>query len=96
MRQPSKKTLKTSGFDPKIHEIISEKWNNWKWNPLTCLRAILHLIPDSDGVETIRTRKGVIHYINMGETYANTILWYGKSFRVGDWGTIVEQDGDGQ
>lgn len=32
-----------------------------------------------------------VQYVNLGDTYKPTILYFDGKFRIGDWGSIVEQ-----
>jgi hypothetical protein len=43
------------------------------------------------GVEYIDDRNRTIAYVNMGDSYATTILRVNGKIRVGDWGSIVER-----
>lgn len=53
------------------------------------------------GIESFRTRKGNYDYINMGDTYATTLLLKSYSpysstkniFFVSTWGDIAEREG---
>lgn len=92
---PSLKTLKGYGFAnaEEIRQIYKKTWNPIERNPRATLRAIKEKLPDFENVEEIRTRKGTIIFINTGDTYGTTILFYKTRFWVGDWGSIVERDG---
>jgi hypothetical protein len=32
-----------------------------------------------------------IYYVNTGDTYGTTVLFYNDSFHIGDWGYLVER-----
>jgi len=65
----------------------------WKW-PKWTLERIAEIIGGEE-IEFIpkgaNERSPAIRYINMGDTYAETIMWVEGRFVLGDWGSIVER-----
>ena len=46
------------------------------------------------GVEAFQIRDGSwCEYLNAGDTYATTLLWFRGRYRVGCWGDIAERHG---
>ena len=48
-------------------------------------------ILDGYGIEYIQHKDMNIAYVNMGDSYATTILRVNGKIRVGDWGSIIER-----
>ena len=46
------------------------------------------------GVEGIRLGGEWLTYLNAGDTYTTTLMYWRGSYRVGDWGSIVEREED--
>jgi hypothetical protein len=58
-------------------------------------RMAVDKLADTHGVEHlgIHRRTGLhVYYCNAGDTYAATVLFHGKSLRVGCWGDLVERN----
>lgn len=46
------------------------------------------------GVESLALADGtLVDYVNLGDTYATTLLLIGVSYFVGSWGDLVEENG---
>jgi hypothetical protein len=54
------------------------------------LEAINEVL-NSNGVEGILENGIDVQYVNAGDTYALTILYYEDKLWIGDWGSIVEE-----
>lgn len=60
------------------------------------LRSVHHSELDHEDVESIRHKYtgNTVYYLNMGDTYAETILAYVSyervTFKIGNWGDLVE------
>lgn len=54
------------------------------------LREALDIL-DGYGIEYIQHKDMSIAYVNMGDSYATTILRVNGKIRIGDWGSIVER-----
>ena len=53
----------------------------------------LDALADTCGVESFQTRRGAwVSYLNAGDTYSTTLLYYNGSYRVGCWGDIAERE----
>lgn len=46
------------------------------------------------GVESFETREGVCYYLNAGDTYATTLVYFLDRFHVTTWGDIAEAYGN--
>ena len=53
--------------------------------------ACLNALADTHGVEAFDTRKGVCEYLNAGDTYAVTLVYFQGRYRVTTCGDIVER-----
>ena len=57
---------------------------------MSCLDAL----GGSYGVEAFHTDSGAVcHYLNMGDTYAPTLVRFNGRYRVASWGDIAERHG---
>ena len=54
---------------------------------MECLNAL----GDFHGVEVFDTRKGLCMYLNSGDTYTPTLIYFDGSYRVACWGDIAER-----
>ena len=75
---------------PAGEERIRECWTPPKTSDLrlTCLNAAL----GAYGVEAFQTRKGeLVEYLNMGDTYAPTIVRFRGNYRIACWGDFAEK-----
>ena len=55
--------------------------------------TVLDSIAETHGVEGVQLRCGEwLTYLNAGDTYTATLLYWRGSYRVGDWGSIVERE----
>jgi hypothetical protein len=54
---------------------------------MECLNAL----GDFHGVEEFDTRKGLCMYLNAGDTYTPTLIYFDGSYRVKCWGDIAER-----
>jgi len=54
---------------------------------MTCLNALA----DTHGVELFDTRRGVCEYLNAGDTYAVTLVYFRGRYMVTSWGDIAER-----
>lgn len=43
------------------------------------------------GVEAFKTRKDYCHYLNAGDTYTPTLIYFNGHYRVACWGDIAEK-----
>ena len=58
---------------------------------LTCLDAICE---SSHGVEAFQIKNGdVCEYLNTGDTYSVTLIYFKGRYRVASWGDIAERHG---
>lgn len=80
-----------------LEELGLMKWFNQHHHPprIHDVRmAILDKLAETCGVESIRVKDGSwCDYLNTGDTYAPTLLYFRGRYVVGDWGTIVERHG---
>ncbi|MFA5136953.1 MAG: hypothetical protein WC489_06230 [Patescibacteria group bacterium] len=44
------------------------------------------------GVESLYPDFPKVYYVNMGDTYSQTLYYTGRSFQIGSWGDWVEQN----
>jgi hypothetical protein len=101
MHLPTVKRMVSMGFNPTEASDIRKLMETFRRNhPLGDVRPNITLlkisgIMDGCGVEEIQQghnqRSPAIMYVNMGDTYDTTIMWYNGGFHVGCWGAIVEQ-----
>jgi hypothetical protein len=54
--------------------------------------TVLNSIAETHGVEGFQLRGEWLSYLNAGDTYTATLLYWRGSYRVGDWGSIVERE----
>lgn len=77
-----------------IYEIYYNKIGKFMYNPhnLSELKMqLLNVICDSYGVEGIQDKNGYwLEYLNFGDTYDTTIIYYKNRFFVSSWGDVVE------
>jgi hypothetical protein len=101
MHLPTVKRMVSLGFKQaeaeqirKLMEIFREKCPWGDKRPTITLEKI-NTIMDGCGVETIphghNQKSPAIMYVNVGDPYHLTVMWYNGSFHVGCWGYIVEQ-----
>lgn len=103
MKTPSIKTLCNRGYTPetakqirKILDRYNERYPR-SWDrpaPTRTLEEVSALL-GGFGVEQIprgtNKQSPAITYVNMGDTYAETILFHSGNFHCGAWGDIVER-----
>lgn len=53
-------------------------------------------IMNAFGCEGILEGNVDVQYVNMGDTYATTLLYWEDELWIGDWGSIVEESGGEQ
>lgn len=78
---------------------VTRTWYRSRHHPMDFTRAKMSIASEiigGCGVEGIDAGKGVrsprVEYVNMGDAYTRTLLYvYGKGYRVGCWGGIVER-----
>lgn len=81
---------------PGVREHFSRNYH--PQSKLQTKMEALNRILGGYGVEAIQiageiTNSKWLDYVNMGDTYAATILHYNGRFVVGDWGSVVERLG---
>lgn len=54
---------------------------------MECLNALGNF----HGVEGFDTRKGLCMYLNAGDTYTPTLIYFDGSYRVACWGDVAER-----
>lgn len=55
---------------------------------------ILNKLAETFGVEAIALGNGeIVEYLNTGDTYTPTLLFWRERYHVLDWGTLVERHG---
>jgi hypothetical protein len=82
------------------YDVYYQRIGRHMYNPHSMRELKLHLLNivlNGYGVEYIRENgdymcHGGIDYINFGDPYVTTILFYDGRFSVGDWGSIVERN----
>jgi hypothetical protein len=57
--------------------------------------TVLDALADTSGVEAVETKKGMCEYLNAGDAYAPTLIFFNGTYRVGCWGDVVERHGFG-
>lgn len=93
MNYPSVLTLMTGlSIDKQAAEKIREYMREQTVSK--ALRMSAELIPGASGVEFVPGTSGGVRYINMGDTYATTLLFDYKKYRfyITSWGEIVEAE----
>jgi hypothetical protein len=55
--------------------------------------TVLDGLAGTVGVESLETKRGICEYLNMGDPYSTTLLWWNGAYRVGCWGDIAEKYG---
>jgi hypothetical protein len=56
--------------------------------------AVLDELAGTHGIESFETRRdGWCDYLNAGDTYAPTLVWFRGKYRVTTWGDIAERYG---
>lgn len=55
---------------------------------LECLNAI---DPGLHGVESFDTKQGPCYYLNAGDTYTDTLIYFQGRYKVACWGDIAER-----
>lgn len=56
---------------------------------------LLDKLGETHGVEAIALGNGeIVDYLNSGDTYTPTLVFWRGNYRVTDWGTLVERHGD--
>jgi len=101
MQLPTVKFMVSRGFSQdeatKIRELMAKFRRR---HPLGNVRPTVTLekinaIMDGTGVEFItqgtNQKSPHITYVNMGDAYDTTVLFYNGNFHIGCWGFIVEQ-----
>lgn len=75
-----------------VRSLYSEPYRSGIWRVTVALHAINELV-GGFGVEGLGPE---YQYINMGDTYATTLIYDRDKDRlfIGDWGSIVEQEGE--
>ena len=91
---PTVKTLTRRGYSREIAAQVRREMEKYADDPIEGLYTI-DLIIGGYGVESIapgrNTRSPEIYYVNMGDSYAETVMAIDGKFRLGDWGSIVER-----
>jgi hypothetical protein len=55
---------------------------------------VLNELAGTHGIESFETRRdGWCDYLNAGDTYAPTLVWFRGKYRVTTWGDIAERYG---
>lgn len=55
---------------------------------------LLDKIAETHGVETVALGNGeIVDYLNSGDTYTATLVFWHGRYHVTDWGTLVERHG---
>jgi hypothetical protein len=69
------------------------RFNEWYHAPTTAdLRMeCLNALGEFHGVEGFDTRKGLCMYLNAGDTYTPTLIYFTGTYRVACWGDIAER-----
>lgn len=56
------------------------------------MEALNEIEPGLYGVESFQTRNGeYVEYLNTGDTYATTLIYFRGRYSVGSWGYIAEK-----
>lgn len=80
-----------------LFEYKLEGWERRFRNPpsISHVRlAILDRLAETHGVEGVQVKDGSwCDYLNTGETYAPTLVYFRERYRVVSWGDIVERHG---
>lgn len=78
------------------YELYYQKYGKHMYNPhsLTELKLyMLDIVLDSYGVEAIQNKNNQwLEYLNFGDTYNATIIYYHDRFFVSSWGDVVEKE----
>lgn len=77
------------GKFPKTADWVRQCYNCPSLHELTM--SALDEVVETYGVESITTSGGVLEYLNAGDTYAVTLLFWRGLLRVGCYGDIVEK-----
>jgi hypothetical protein len=75
-----------------VRQMHSSPYNSQMWRTTVALHAIGELV-GGYGIEALGNK---YEYVNMGDTYATTLIFDRVKDRlfVGNWGSIVEAEGD--
>ncbi len=103
MAVPSVKYMVSRGLEETKAELIrglmvafQSKYDSSLVNiqPIITMGKINEIL-DGTGVEKIEkgnnAKSPAIMYVNMGDTYDDTVMWVNKRFVYGNWGSIVER-----
>lgn len=59
--------------------------------PMEAMREMDRLFR-THGVESSNFKRiGRVYYLNTGDSYTATVLFYGGTFKIGDWGSLAEK-----
>lgn len=91
----ARKVLEMSHAELSVHPVgssrISECYHHPKWYDVRM--TILNSVCGTYGVEGFQDSKGNwLTYLNNGDTYTPTILYWKGKYIVSTWGDIVEQE----
>jgi hypothetical protein len=87
---PSKKRM-VEAFGVERGSALRLYFEKGRRNGMSYRLGAANVILEGYGVEYIEHRGKGIHYVNMGDSYATTIMRVDGKLRIGDWGSIVER-----
>jgi len=81
-------------LDPDDTSTAVREWTRQCYNQPSKHERVMCAINDvlkGYGVEAIHTNRGVAEYVNFGDTYALTVLYFQGRYMVTSWGDFVER-----